>query len=128
MVSGMFGLVRVTREAQGASSVSRFRTGTNLRVRTSGVCLREAPEEGPGVAIEEGRWKARAGTHGTFQMRCDKEEGKRHGTLAIRIVLHELTHKDVDGFEDEHLTAQAGHARVCEAPFPSRHMTLRVCV
>ena len=104
MVSGIFGLVGVAREAQqGASIVSRFRTGTNLRVCTSDVCLKAAPEKGPGAVLEEGYWKARAGTHGTFRMRYDKEEGKRYGTLTVRIVWHELTYKDVEGFEDKYL-------------------------
>jgi hypothetical protein len=107
MVSGIFGLVGVAREAQQeASNVSRFRTGTNLRVCTSDVCLRAAPEKGPGAVLEEGHWKARAGTHGTFRMRYDKEEGKRYGTLTVRIVWHELTYKDVEGFEDKYLVVR----------------------
>ena len=103
MVSGMFGLVGVAREAQqGASNVSRFRTGTNLRV---GCLLARRSREGARSCHRGGCWKARAGTHGTFRMRRDKEEGNCCGTLAVRVVWHKLACKEVDGFEDKHLVA-----------------------
>jgi hypothetical protein len=48
MVSGIFGLVGVSQQTeQFGDNVSRFRTGTILRVCTSDVCLRDAPEVGP---------------------------------------------------------------------------------
>lgn len=100
MVSGIFGLVGVSREAeQGAENISRFQTGTNLRVCTSTESLANAPED----IIPAEYWAARAGHHGTFRMRYDKQAGKRYGTLKVMMVWHELTYKDVDGFEDTYL-------------------------
>lgn len=99
-VSGIFGLVGVSREAeQGADQVSRFCTGTNLRMCTSNAQFENAPE---GVLPEE-YWRSMKGHHGTFRLRYDKQEGKRYGTLTVRMVWHELTYKDVEGFEDEYL-------------------------
>ena len=93
-------LVGVSREAeQGADQVSRFCTGTNLRMCTSNAQFENAPE---GVLPEE-YWRSMKGHHGTFRLRYDKQEGKRYGTLTVRMVWHELTYKDVEGFEDEYL-------------------------
>ena len=102
MVSGLFGLVGVSAQTeQGGQNIARFRTGTNLRVCTSDVSFQGAPEKGPGRVLAEAHWKSRGGEHGSFRMRYDKQEGKRHGTLTVRMVWHEITHRDVEGFEDK---------------------------
>ena len=102
--SGLFGLVGVSAQTeQGGQNISRFRAGTNLRVCTSDVCFRGAPEKGPGSMLAEGCWKSRGGEHGSFRMRYDKQEGKRHGKLTVRMVWHEITCRDVEGFEGKHL-------------------------
>ena len=104
MVSGLFGLVGVSAQTeQGGQNISRFRTGTNLRVCTSDVSFQGAPEKGPGKVLAEAYWKSRGGEHGSFRMRHDKQEGKRHGTLTVRMVWHEITYRDVEGFEDKYL-------------------------
>jgi hypothetical protein len=100
----MFGLVGVSQQTeQFGDNVSRFRTGTILRACTSDVCLQDAPEVGPGKVLAENYWKSRAGEHGTFRMRFDRLEGKKCGTLAVRLAWHEPTCRDVEGFEDKHL-------------------------
>ena len=102
MVSGMFGLVGVSQQTeQFGDNVSRFRTGTILRVCTSDVCLRDAPEVGPGKVLAGDYWKSRAGEHGIFRMRFGRLEGKKYGTLTVRLAWHELTYRDVEGFEDK---------------------------
>ena len=104
-VSGIFGLVGVSQMTeQGGDNVSRFRTGTILRVCTSDVCLEDAPEKGPGKILVDDYWKSRKGEHGSFKMAFDRQNGKKYGTLTVRLVWHELTHRDIDGFEDKHLT------------------------
>ena len=103
-VSGIFGLVAVRADTeQGGDNIMRFKTGTNLRVCTSDVCLEDAPHKGPGAMIPEDYWKLRAGHHGTFRMRYDREKGKRWGKLTVRLVWHEITYNDVEGFEDKYL-------------------------
>lgn len=103
-VSGIFGLVGVSQfTEQGAANISRFRTGTILRVCTSDECYHGAPEKGPGKVLADDYWKSRKGEHGTFKMRFDRVEGKKHGTLTVRMVWHELTYRDIDGFEDQYL-------------------------
>ena len=49
-------------------------------------------------------WKSRKGEHGSFKMAFDRQNGKKYGALTVRLVWHELTHRDIDGFEDKHLT------------------------
>jgi hypothetical protein len=111
--SGLFGFVGVSAQTeQGGQNISRFRTGTNLRVCTSDVSFRGAPEKGPGGVLAEACWKSRGGEHGSFRMRYDKQEGKRHGKLTVRMVWHEITHRDVEGFEDKCLIAQAHKQKV----------------
>jgi len=104
MVSGIFGLVGVSQMTeQGGDNVSRFRTGTILRVCTSDVCLEDAAEKGPGKILVEDYWKSRKGEHGSFKMTFDRQNGKKYGTLTVRLVWHELTYRDIDGFEDKYL-------------------------
>ena len=104
MVSGIFGLVGVSQQTeQFGDNVSRFRTGTILRVCASDVCLQDAPEVGPGKVLAENYWKSRAGEHGTFKMFFERKEGNKHGKLTVRLVWHELTCRGVVGFEDKYL-------------------------
>ena len=51
-------------------------------------------------------WASRKGSHGSAKLRCEKGKGKPRGTLKATVVWHELTHNDVDGFEDAHLIVQ----------------------
>ena len=107
MVSGIFGLVAVSAPTeQGSDNIMRFKTGTNLRVCTSDECMIAAPTKGPGGVLPEDYWKSRVGHHGTWRMRYDKEKNKRMGNLTVRLVWHEITYRDVEGFEDEYLIAQ----------------------
>ena len=103
-VSGLFGLVGVSAVTeQGGDNISRFKTGTNLRVCTSDESFADAPTKGPGKVLEEDYWKKRVGHHGSWRMRHDKEAGKRRGKLTVRLLWHEITCRDVDGFEDKYL-------------------------
>jgi hypothetical protein len=51
--------------------------------------------------LVENYWKSRAGEHGIFRMRFGRLEGKKRGTLTVRLAWHEPTHRDVEGFEDK---------------------------
>jgi hypothetical protein len=61
---------------QGRDNVSRFRTGAILCACTSGACLEDAPETGPGKILVEDCWKLRKGEHGSFKMTFDRQKGK----------------------------------------------------
>jgi hypothetical protein len=80
----------------GASLMAEQKSISDLR-------LEGAPETGPGKALVENCWRTRQGQHGTFKMRFDREDGKKHGTLAVR---------DVEGFEDGRLAVWA-HVFTC---------------
>jgi hypothetical protein len=108
-VSGTFGLVAVRADAeQGGDNIMRFKTGTNLRACTSDVCLEDAPHKGPGAMTPDDYWKSRAGHHGTWRVRYDREKGKRWGKLTVRHVWHEVTCNNVEGFEDKCLIIRWG--------------------
>ena len=64
---------------QGGDNIVRFKTGTNLRACTSDVCLEDAPHEGPGAMMPGDYRKLRAGHHGTFRTRYDREKGREKG-------------------------------------------------